>query len=45
MTVTVTNPDDCNVRISNYVIIIYKQHASFNPSRGLLKKKSLIHGK
>ena len=38
---TVTNPDGSNVRISNYVKIIDKQHIPFDPPRGL--KKSLIH--
>ena len=34
-TVTVTHPDSSNVRISNYVKIIGKQHVSFDPPRGL----------
>ena len=29
MTVTATHPDDSNVRISNYVKIIDKQHVSY----------------
>ena len=42
-TVSVTHHDDSNVRISNYVKIIDKQHVRFDPSSGLIK--SLIHGK
>ena len=36
-TIYVTHPDDSNVRISNYVKIIGKQLAIFNPPRGLKK--------
>ena len=42
-TVSVTHPDGSNVRISNYVKIIDKQHVRFDLPRGL--KKFLIHGK
>ena len=42
-TVNVTHPGGSNVRISNYVKIIDKQHVSFDPPRGL--KKSSIHKK
>ena len=34
---TVAHPDGSNVRISNYVKIIDKQHARFDPARGLKK--------
>ena len=30
-TVSVTHPDDSNVRISNYIKIIDKQYVSFDP--------------
>ena len=40
---TVTYPDGSNVRISNLVKIIDKQHLYFDSPRGL--KKSLIHWK
>ena len=33
--VSVTHPDDSNVRISNYIKIADKQHACFVPPRGL----------
>ena len=41
-TVTVTHPVGRNVRISNFVKIIDKQHVSFDPPRGL---KKVLHGK
>ena len=34
-TVSVTHPDGSNIRISNYVKIIGKQHVRFDPPRGL----------
>ena len=36
-TVSVTHPDGSNVRISNFVKIIDKQHVRFDPPRGRLK--------
>ena len=41
--VSVAYPDDCNVRVSNCIKIIDKQHICFDPPSGL--KKSLIHEK